>query len=35
MLPTIYTSIVGNTMHAFNKKFMYPCGLYISYEDRS
>ncbi|WP_306686850.1 hypothetical protein [Candidatus Coxiella mudrowiae] len=35
MLPTIYTPIVGNTVRAFNKKFMYPRDLYISYEDRS
>ena len=33
MLPTIYTPIVGNAVRAFNKKFMYPRGLHISYED--
>ncbi|WP_264435391.1 NAD-dependent malic enzyme [Coxiella endosymbiont of Dermacentor marginatus] len=35
MLPTIYTPIVGNAVRAFNKKFMHPRGLYISYEDRN
>lgn len=34
MLPTIYTPIVGNAVTSFNKKFMQPRGLYISYEDR-
>lgn len=34
MLPTIYTPIVGNAVMAFNKKFMQPRGLYISYEDQ-
>ncbi len=35
MLPTIYTPIVGNAVRAFNKRFMHPRGLYISYEDRN
>ena len=34
ILPTIYTPIVGNAVKVFNKKFMHPRGLYISYEDR-
>lgn len=34
ILPTIYTPIVGNAVTSFNKKFMQPRGLYISYEDR-
>lgn len=34
MLPTIYTPIVGNAVKVFNRKFMHPRGLYISYEDR-
>lgn len=34
MLPTIYTPIVGNAVRVFNKKFMHPRGLYISYEHR-
>jgi len=35
MLPTIYTPIVGNAVKVFNRKFMHPRGLYISYEDRN
>ena len=34
ILPTIYTPIVGNAVTSFNKRFMQPRGLYISYEDR-
>ncbi len=34
MLPTIYTPIVGNAVKVFNKKFMQPRGLYISYDDQ-
>ncbi len=34
MLPTIYTPIVGNAVKLFNKKYMHPRGLYISYLDR-
>lgn len=35
MLPTIYTPIVGNAVRTFNKKFMHPRGLYVSYDDRN
>ena len=35
MLPTIYTPIVGNAVRVFNKKFMHPRGLYISYTQRN
>lgn len=30
----IYIPIVGNAVRVFNKKFMYPRDLYISYKDR-
>lgn len=35
MLPTIYTPIVSNAVRVFNKRFMHPRGLYISYKDRN
>ena len=35
MLPTIYTPIVSNAVRIFNKRFMHPRGLYISYKDRN
>ena len=35
MLPTIYTPIVGKAVYFFNKQFMHPRGLYISYKDRN
>jgi len=34
MLPTIYTPIVGNAVQIFNKKFLHPRGIYISFEDQ-
>ncbi len=34
MLPTIYTPYVGDFVQTYNKRFMNPRGLYISYTDQ-
>ncbi len=34
MVPTIYTPIVGEAVREFNRKYMQPRGLYISYQNR-